>query len=80
MRFEAKHAYFKRLARNAFNFRNIAKTLAKRHQRLMCYHFNSVGEGHSFLDDRVSTGKGKGCKSHSCVIGRITIYNYTIHV
>ena len=46
MRYEAKHSYFNSLAKNAYNFKNIAKTLAKRHQHLMCYHLNSPGEGH----------------------------------
>ena len=59
MRFEAKHSYFKRLAKNAYNFRNVAKTLAKRHQQLMCYFFNSPGEGQSFLDEAYNTGRGK---------------------
>ena len=59
MRYEAKHSYFKRLAKNAYNFKNIAKTLAKRHQRLMCYYLNSPGEGHGFLDEATSTGKGQ---------------------
>ena len=53
MRYEAKHAYFKKLARNAYNFRNIAKTLAKRHQRLMCYYLNS-----KYLGDTTSVGRG----------------------
>lgn len=59
MRFEAKHSYFKRLAKNAYNFINIAKTLAKRHQQLMCYYLNSPGEGHSFLDEAINTGRGQ---------------------
>lgn len=32
MRFEAKHSYFKSLAHRVKNFRNIAKTMANRHQ------------------------------------------------
>ena len=59
MRYEAKHSYFKRLAKNAWNFQNIGKTLASRHQRLMCYYLNSAEEGHSFLDETISTGRGK---------------------
>ena len=58
MRYEAKHSYFKRLAKNAYNFKNISKTLAKRHQHLMCYYLNSPGEGHGFLDEVVGTGWG----------------------
>lgn len=32
LRFEAKHQYFKRRARNTFNFKNLYFTLAKHHQ------------------------------------------------
>ena len=38
MRFEAKHSYFKSMAQRVKNFRIIPKTLANRHQRLMCYY------------------------------------------
>ena len=37
MRYEAKHSYFKHLARVLGNFKNIAKTLADHHQLFMCY-------------------------------------------
>ncbi len=37
MRYEAKHIYFKHLARVLGNFKNIAKTLANHHQLYMCY-------------------------------------------
>ena len=37
MRFEAKHKYFKKMAQTLGNFTNIAKSLANRHQRYMCY-------------------------------------------
>jgi len=37
MRYEAKHSYFKQLARVMGNFKNISKTLAGRHQHYMCY-------------------------------------------
>ncbi len=38
MRFEAKHSYFKSLTQKIKCFKNIAKTLAQRHQNLMCYY------------------------------------------
>lgn len=41
MRFEAKHNYFKSLAQRVKCFKNIAKTLASRHQRLMCYYLSN---------------------------------------
>ena len=59
MHFEAKQSYFKWLAKNFWSFRNIAKTMASRHQRLMCYHLNSTGEGRGFFQQTVVTGKGE---------------------
>lgn len=38
MRYEAKHSYFKQLARVLGNFKNIAKNLAEHHQLYMCYN------------------------------------------
>ena len=40
MRIEAKNSYFKRIAQVG-NFKNIALTVAKRHQKLMCAYLNS---------------------------------------
>ena len=37
LRFEAKHSYFKSIARQTKNTKNICYTLAKRHQLLQCY-------------------------------------------
>lgn len=56
MRFEAKHGFFKRLGHVTCNFRNICKTMAFRHQMLLCYnvlsdqmfqHQREVGPGFS---------------------------------
>ena len=41
MRFEGKHNYFKDLAHRVKCFKNIPKSLASRHQRLVCYQFAS---------------------------------------
>ena len=41
MRFEGKHQYFKRVVGINCNFKNIAKSLAKRHQLCQCWEFNS---------------------------------------
>ena len=38
MRFESKHSYFKRCARQLKNFKHLAKTLAHRHQQLQAYY------------------------------------------
>lgn len=37
MRFESKHSYFKRCARNLKNFKNLCLTLSQRHQMLQAY-------------------------------------------
>lgn len=39
MRFEAKHQYFKRVARITNNYVNICQTLAKRHQLHQCWEW-----------------------------------------
>lgn len=54
MRFEAKHQYFKRLATRTMNFRNIAKTMASRHQLLQGYQLSSLG-----ATDILCTGQKK---------------------
>lgn len=54
MRFEAKHAYFKEIANRQKNRRNLCKTLARRHQLLMCYY----GAGQNFLDDKMTSNSG----------------------
>ncbi|XP_042150799.1 uncharacterized protein LOC121838551 [Ixodes scapularis] len=41
MRFEAKHSYFKGVASKVKNFKNIAQTLAHRHQLLQAYELGS---------------------------------------
>lgn len=41
MRFEGKHKFFKKLIRESQNFRNVALTLAVKHQRMMAYHLDS---------------------------------------
>lgn len=41
MRYEAKHDYFCRVADTVRNFKNICKTVAKRHQITQMYHMNA---------------------------------------
>ena len=55
MRFEGKHKQFKNRARGT-SFKNILKTLAEHHQRLMSYNlnFNAL-----FASVTVSTGSGE---------------------
>lgn len=43
MRFEAKHSFFKQVARHTSCFKNIALTLASKHQQMIAYHIRSPG-------------------------------------
>ena len=52
MRMEAKNSYFKRVAQIG-NFKNIAYSVARRHQRLLCAHLQ--GE-HFFTYDELECG------------------------
>lgn len=56
MRFEAKHSYFKTLAHRVKCFKNITKTLACRHQRLMCFTLSN--STCSPIVKEMKTGKG----------------------
>lgn len=40
MRFEGKHKFFKRAICNAQNFKNVAMTLATKHQKAVSYHLD----------------------------------------
>ena len=55
MRFEAKNSYFKGIAQAVGNFKNIAKTVAIRHQRLNCYN---LLDDNLFLKASITTGQG----------------------
>lgn len=41
LRFEAKHSFFKQVARHTNNFINIALSLAAKHQQMISYHIHS---------------------------------------
>ena len=69
MRYEAKHHHFKQLARVIGNFKNIAKTLAYRHQRYICFAMSSPPQ---YLQDSLVIGPGKCFSSYKC-----NIYVYT---
>ena len=53
MRFEGKHNYFKDLAHRVKCFKNIPKTMALRHQNLMCYHFGTTSNRSPFYKDHM---------------------------
>ena len=40
MRFEGKHKFFKKAIRNTQNFKNVAMTLATKHQKAVSYHLD----------------------------------------
>lgn len=42
MRFEGKHKFFKGAIRNSKNFKNVAMSLATKHQKAVTYHLDSV--------------------------------------
>lgn len=42
MRFEGKHKFFKKVIRDAQNYRNVALTLAVKHQKAVSYHLDSA--------------------------------------
>lgn len=50
IRFEAKHSFFKQVARHTNNFRNIEITLATKHQQLISYHLHSSSISTSHLE------------------------------
>lgn len=41
MRFEGKHKFFKKVVHDTCNFKNVAHTLAVRHQKMMAFHLDS---------------------------------------
>ncbi|XP_037401910.1 uncharacterized protein LOC119265406 isoform X2 [Pygocentrus nattereri] len=42
MRFEAKHRFFKRIVRQTGSFRNILRTMARKHQSMIAYHLHDA--------------------------------------
>ena len=65
MRFEAKHRYFKWLATYIGNFKNVAYTMATRHQGQQCYYSNVNKEGSSsFLNRPTSVGNVTSMNVH----------------
>lgn len=41
MRFEGKHKFFQKVVHDTRNFKNVAHTLAVRHQKMMAFHLDS---------------------------------------
>ena len=61
MRFEAKHNYFKKLAHNLNNFKNITYSLSRRHQALQAFLMQSSAG--NFLRLSLEVGPGKHISS-----------------
>ena len=57
MQFESNHSFFKDIIHRVRCFKNIPKTLAHHHQRLLCLEANSERDG-TLLKDAV-TGPGR---------------------
>lgn len=69
MRFEAKHSYFKDMARKIKNFKNLPLSLAKRHQSMESALAIKIDEGNDTnscpsVDNDVLLGKGKLLLDH----------------
>ena len=65
MRFEGKHKYFKKMAQTLGNFKNIAKTVAVRHQYYMCYKMTCSVQ---FLGTENVYGSGNAYNQSNCFI------------
>ena len=64
MRFEGKHNYFKDIAHRVKNYKNIAKTMAERHQQFSCYSMNSSCVGSQYRKES-KVGPGMLSSLHS---------------
>ena len=82
MRYESKHSYFKDLAQKTKCFKNIPKSLAERHQRLVCYHFHQskalvkeieTGKG-TFLHDTTDYFTPSACTQGNCCPQKVILY------
>ena len=61
MRFEAKHNYFKKLVDTINNFKNIAYSLARRHQALQAYLLQSSAGNFLRISLEVGPGTTRKC-------------------
>jgi len=59
MRFEGKHSYFKDLAQRVKCYKNIPKTLARRHQHMRSYTFGTASLSTTPFGKNISIGVGK---------------------
>ena len=81
MRFEAKHQYFKQLARTMGNYVNVCYSLAMRHQCFQCYTFSSeeffsntteIGPGKCTV--RLDLGRGRGLDNQYTSLNTIRFF------
>ena len=69
MRMEGKNAYFKSAAQCS-NFKNVAYSVARRHQRLLCGYLQSK----NFFDKELELGPGKYTCTCNIVVSFTCIY------
>lgn len=73
MRYEAKHHYFKDLAQKLKCFKNICKSLAYRHQYMLCYQM--VTTKSLVKEMKIGRGELKTVKVHVCQLINSLIQN-----
>lgn len=66
---EAKHAYFKQVAKSC-NFKNVPYSVARRHQGLLCAYLQST----IFFDTELVCGPGKRIFNRSTLIRTVIIF------
>lgn len=75
MRMEGKNAYFKSAARRS-NFKNVAYSVARRHQRLLCGYLQSD----TFFDYALESGPGVGLAYHTCNLTLLFVAMHFFHI
>lgn len=63
MCFKAKHHFFKKIVRQTTCFRNILKSMAKKHQAMIAYHLHGSDVKKSGISVSVVQRSYRGCKS-----------------
>ena len=74
MRFEGKHNYFKDLAHRVRCYKNIPKTLARRHQHMMSYIFGTSSISNTPFEKDTSVGVCKYLKNNTFLTFHIYTY------
>ena len=75
MRFEGKYNYFKDLAHRVRCYKNIPKTLARRHQHMMSYIFGTSSISNTPFEKDSSVGVCKYLKNNT-FLTFLYVYNF----